>query len=101
MIGYRYHPEARAEYLAALTWYRGRAPEAARGLAAAVEDGLRTVRAKPLAWPTWRGGPVRRRILPRVPYSLFFVVHDDAVIVLAVAHHRRRPGYWAERIAAP
>jgi plasmid stabilization system protein ParE len=52
VIGYRYHPEARAEYRAAVAWYRDRSPEAARRLANAVDDGLRGIRERPLAWPT-------------------------------------------------
>jgi plasmid stabilization system protein ParE len=98
VIGYRYHPEARAEYRAAVAWYRDRSPEAARRLANAVDDGLRGIRERPLAWPTWREGPVRRRVLRGVPYSLFFTVSNGAVVILAIAHHRRRPGYWIDRV---
>jgi hypothetical protein len=34
----------------------------------------------------------------RVPYSLFFKVNTDEVVILAVAHHSRRPGYWIDRM---
>lgn len=97
MTSYRYHPEARAEYQAAIAWYRARSRDAAQGLANAVDEGLHSIREQPLAWPTWRGGPVRRRVLHRFPYSLFFSVNDAAVVILAVAHHSRRPGYWVHR----
>ncbi|MGH9883881.1 MAG: type II toxin-antitoxin system RelE/ParE family toxin [bacterium] len=97
MTGYRYHPEARAEYQAAIAWYRARSRDAARGLANAVDEGLHSIRERPLAWPIWRGGPVRRRVLRRFPYSLFFSLNDNMVVILAVAHHSRRPGYWVHR----
>jgi hypothetical protein len=41
---------------------------------------------------------VRRALFPRpFPYVVFFYVMQANAIVLAVAHGRRRPGYWAER----
>ncbi len=41
---------------------------------------------------------VRRALLPRpFPYVLFFYVRQRTAVVLAIAHARRRPGYWSER----
>ena len=40
---------------------------------------------------------VRRLRLKRFPYSLFYV-NDGEVVVVAVAHDRRRPGYWKVRV---
>jgi hypothetical protein len=37
------------------------------------------------------------KILSAFPFSIIYWVTDDAIIVLAVAHHRRRPGYWRGR----
>lgn len=98
MIRHRYHPEASAEYRAAVAWYRERSRDAARRLAEAVNAGLRSIRERPRAWPVWRGGPVRRRVLQGVPYSLFFEVNTDEVVIFAVAHHSRRSGYWIDRM---
>ncbi|TAN79120.1 MAG: type II toxin-antitoxin system RelE/ParE family toxin [Gallionella sp.] len=38
----------------------------------------------------------RRYILRRFPYSIYQVTAEE-LRILAVAHHRRRPGYWAQR----
>ena len=45
---------------------------------------------------TWRVDEdgSRRRVLKRFPYSLVFDVDGRTVTLLALAHHRRRPGYW-------
>jgi toxin ParE1/3/4 len=40
----------------------------------------------------------RRSLLPRFPYSLCYVISDEIVIILAVAHHRREPDYWHSRL---
>lgn len=98
MIGHRYHPEAQAEYRAAVAWYRERSRDAARRLAEAVDAGVLSIRERPLSWPVWHGGPARRRLLHKFPYSLFFTASAHEVVILAVAHHSRRPGYWLDRM---
>ena len=35
--------------------------------------------------------------LRRYPYSLHYRLESDLIRILAVAHHSRRPGYWAKR----
>ncbi len=39
----------------------------------------------------------RRYILRRFPYSIIYQVTTEELRILAVAHHRRRPGYWAQQ----
>ena len=52
--------------------------------------------ANPLAGALFRGTR-RRYVLRRFPYSVFYQVASDEIRVVAVAHHRRRPSYWAGR----
>ncbi len=40
---------------------------------------------------------VRKRVLDRFPYDLFYTFDDDVLSILAVAHQKRRPDYWIER----
>jgi plasmid stabilization system protein ParE len=40
---------------------------------------------------------VRRALLRRVPYSLFFVLEADSLIVIACFHASRDPAQWQER----
>jgi plasmid stabilization system protein ParE len=42
-------------------------------------------------------GSSRRYLLRRFPYSIIYQVTPDELRVIAVAHHRRRPGYWGNR----
>ena len=41
---------------------------------------------------------IRSMPLPRFPFSLIYRVHDREVVVLAVTHQSRRPGYWGDRL---
>ena len=40
----------------------------------------------------------RRYVFPRYPFSLVYIVRGDVIEVVAVAHGRRRPGYWRSRL---
>jgi toxin ParE1/3/4 len=95
---YRLHRLAQAEFLAAVRWYAARSPAAARRFVQAVHDGLVAVAEAPEAWPQ-RGlrADVRTLVLARFPFSI--VYRDDAaeIRVLAIAHAKRRPGYWTRR----
>lgn len=48
-----------------------------------------------LGTPGARG--TRSMPLRRYPYSLHYRLEPDLIRILAVAHHSRRPGYWAKR----
>ena len=45
---------------------------------------------------TWRGR-IRRLPLRRVPYSIVYYLRESEVRILAIAHQRRRPGFWMGR----
>ena len=42
---------------------------------------------------------VRKFPLRRFRYNVIYLVDGDEVVIVAVAHHRRRPGYWSGRIS--
>lgn len=94
MIRLRVHLEASE----ATAWYRTRSQDAARDFARAVRAGVQSIRERPAAWARWRASDVRRKILRRFPYSIFYIVENDAVVIVAIAHHKRRPGYWKPRL---
>ena len=96
---FRFHPKALAEYEAAAVWYGERSHEGALGFVALVDDAIFGIRELPRAWPTWPGhADVRRRVLRRFPYSIVYVVEQSEIVIVAVAHHKRRPGYWLSRL---
>ena len=98
----RFDAEAEDELRAAAAWYerqrRGRGGE----LLAAVADALVAVQEAPAAAPPAPLVPgelgVRRRLTRRFPYAVVFVELPDEIRVVAVAHGRRRPGYWRGRL---
>jgi toxin ParE1/3/4 len=64
-----------------------------------VESALSAIIEMPMAWPLYED-PTRRYLLRRFPYAIIYVVTDDALMVLAIAHTSRRPGYWRHRLGS-
>jgi plasmid stabilization system protein ParE len=40
---------------------------------------------------------IRRVLVARFPYQVVYRVRPDAVVIVAIAHAKRRPGYWMDR----
>lgn len=96
MIKIEFHPEAEQELSAAKSWYRGRSKLAARAFATDIADSLRYIAASPNRWPETRPGE-RRYVLSRFPFSILYRITTNVVFITAVAHQKRRPGYWRDR----
>jgi len=91
-------PPARAEVRAAMRWYEAREDGLGREFLLLLDEALRQLAARPSASPLWRSDrPYRKQLVRRFPYVVFFEVSEEAVTVVAVAHQRRRPGYWLDR----
>lgn len=75
---------------------QGGATVAAR-FRAAVLDAESRVSANPAAWSPDQHG-TRACRLKKFPYRLIYVEEPTRVLVLALAHDRRRPGYWVRRL---
>ena len=100
------HPEARAELRAAALWYEERRPGLGGEFVAEVTAVLEGIATTPRSSPLWPGvsgtpEPVRRAVMHRFPYLLAFEAHPDYVLVLAIAHGKRRPLYWLARSDRP
>ena len=99
MIKVEFHPEAEQELIEAIRWYRERSNLAARAFATDIAASLRQIAAAPNRWTEVRPGE-HRFILARFPFSILYRVRTNVVFVTAVAHQRRRPGYWRDRESA-
>jgi len=42
---------------------------------------------------------IRRLVLAKFPFNLIYEIDGDVILILAVAHQRRRPHFWRERRA--
>ena len=88
-----FHPEAQAEFIAAARFFEGKA----EGLGLDFIDMVQRASLRLLQFPH-SGRPVSRRVrrllVPRFFYGLLYRVETGRIFIVAVAHPRRRPGYW-------
>ena len=98
----RLAPDAVSELGEAAAWYESREPGLASRFIEEVEQVLPTIGARPRSFArlldTAADLIVRRALLPRFPFALVFTELDAEVRILAIAHAKRRPGYWLYRV---
>ena len=95
----RLHPEARAELRDARRWYYERSPLSATAFAHAVDSAVSRIRQAPTRYPLAEHG-TRKFVLQRFPFNIFYRPSDAEIVIVAVAHQKRRPGYWSNRVSA-
>ena len=81
----------------AAKWYRASGPGLGDGFLRAVQVGLAQIERTPLAHPVV-DEDVRRVLLGRFPFALFYLVEREGVVVVACLHGRRSPGVWLRRV---
>lgn len=94
----RYHPAALEELAEAAVWYEERRVGLGEEFRATVRAALQAIGENPQAWPRSSEASVRIFPLQRFPFLLPYAPEDDDVVILAVAHAKRRPGYWRYRM---
>jgi toxin ParE1/3/4 len=90
------HPLAADEAEGAERWYRKRNETAATRFRRELDRTVDLILERPEAWPSYLAN-TKRVLLRRFPFFLVYRVRDERIEILAVAHARRRPGYWRGR----
>lgn len=93
----QYHEAAEDELLTQIAYLERRARDLGRRFFDEVRRAERLIAEFPEAGEEIRPG-IRRRLIRAFRYSLIYSVEPEGPLVLAVAHHSRRPGYWAGRV---
>lgn len=88
--------EARQEYEDAVEWYRDKGPRTAAAFVAEMRTALARIRDMPFTWSADVAG-AQRILLHRYPYKVVYRVLEGRVVIIAIAHQKRAPGYWRYR----
>ena len=96
-----FHRLAARELLKARNWYARRSPRAASSFVAAVQEALGKIEEGPERWPVYQRNYRWVRTIG-FPYVIYFEeLNQGDIFIMAVAHGRRRPGYWLRRSSRP
>jgi len=93
----RIHPAALEEAEAAVDWYAQRSRRAAGLFLDELDRAIDRIGRNPEQYPPHDLG-TRRMVLRRFPFVIVFRKAAAAVEIIAIAHGRRRPAYWRERL---
>ena len=88
---------AQMELDEAIAWYAEQAPGLGDAFLIETLRTLRLVEQFPQAWHPLTS-EIRRCRLRRFPYSVVYTQDGPAILVLAIAHHHRKPGYSKSRL---
>lgn len=93
-----YHPAAEAELTEAARFYEERLSTLGAQFLEAVDEAVKVIE---VAAPTrWRmiEADVRRYLMPRFPFAIYYRALSDELRILAIKHHSRNPDYWRQRL---
>ena len=91
--------EAEEEFLGAVEWYESRAPGLGKRFRDEVGRVVARIAEDPLLWRERPGG-YRKVNLPVFPYYVAYFIRGEVILVAAVAHGHRLPGYWKSRTSS-
>ncbi|MBI4470112.1 MAG: type II toxin-antitoxin system RelE/ParE family toxin [Acidobacteria bacterium] len=97
---YDFHPGALEEYEEATLYYAQRDPALAREFVAVVEDAIRRILEAPERWRVL-DEDVRRCLTRVFPDGVLYTIEPEFILILAVMHCSREPGYWKRQVVTP
>ena len=87
--------EAEKEFLEAVIWYESKEIGLGTRFRNEIARVINRIAEDPLLWRE-RSGGYRRVNCPVFPYYIPYFIREDKIIIAAIAHDRRKPGYWVD-----
>lgn len=97
-MNFEFHPEALEEYKDAARYYEGCQSGLGRRFISSVEQAIHHIVEKPEQWKILEQD-VRRYLTRVFPYAVLYSIEPDYILIIAVMHCHREPGYWKKRIS--
>ena len=88
---------AKDDFNESFDWYAERSHAAAIAFATALEEGFDQILATPDRFPRTNRG-CQYFPLSRYPFRVIFRQEANRLVIVAIAHAKRRPGYWHKRV---
>lgn len=93
----RFRKEAADELASAVGYYNNERPGLGYEFAIEVRNTLKRIKIFPEAWPFLTPN-IRRCIVKRFPFAVLYHIDKEYLLVIAVMHLKREPGYWKGRV---
>jgi hypothetical protein len=100
MMLVRFHAEAEAEMTQAAAYYDEQQANLGRRFLTSVRDAINRIQINPLLFPVIEFN-VRRCRTKTFPFDILFQIYSDELVIVAIMHLHREPGYWKSRREEP
>ena len=97
MIHVKFLPDAEEEMYEAAKYYQSQTTGLGNDFLSEVERAIASIAQSPLTWPKIEG-ELRRRLVRRFPFGILYYIEPEEIVIVAVSHLRRTPGYWKNRL---
>ncbi len=91
-----YHSGAEAEAVEAASYYGERVPALGIEFLAELDRSVAAIHDSPKSWRII-SHDIRRYLMSRFPFGIYYRIRPDHIRILAVKHHSRHPAYWCWR----
>ncbi|QDT07402.1 Plasmid stabilization system protein [Rubripirellula lacrimiformis] len=92
-----FHPEAIREIRESIQWYRDRNEQAADAFRSLVQAAESLIERSPESCAPYLHETLGYRF-QKYPFVLAYILREDRIYFVALAHTRRKPGYWRDRL---
>ena len=94
---FEFHPEARLEFLDAVSYYESRQSGLGARFIQSMNAAIAGINENPEAWAEIEQD-VRRKLTRVFPYALLYTIEPGNILIVAVMHCHKEPGYWRSRL---
>ncbi len=94
---FEFHPEARLEFLDAVNYYESRQSGLSERFIQSVAVAIAGINENPEAWAEIEQD-VHRKLTRVFPYALLYTIEPENILIVAVMHCHKEPGYWRSRL---
>ncbi|MBN1901622.1 type II toxin-antitoxin system RelE/ParE family toxin [Candidatus Sumerlaeota bacterium] len=92
-----YHPRAKEEIQEAANWYDSKIEGLGIEFLIEVRQGALKISQTSEMWQIYEG-TTRRYLLKKFPFAIIYLSTEEKILIVAVAHCKRKPEYWKERL---
>jgi len=92
----RFHPQAEGEFRDAIVWYEHQRSGLGSEFFLSIDEAIERILRNPSSFPIVHN-TIRRAVVKRFPFAVFFETEKSEIRVLAVFHSRRNPARWRTR----
>ncbi|MEN9572769.1 MAG: hypothetical protein RL514_624 [Verrucomicrobiota bacterium] len=94
---HEFHPEAAEEFAEAVQFYKQRGRTLGQRFASEVRAAIARAVATPERWRVLEDD-VRQCVVRVFPYAVLYTIESDYLLIIAIKHGKREPGYWRHRV---